>query len=329
MRFKLTPSSMLLAALCICLMGEDLWLKNAPASYTGRIVFTSFRDGNAEIYVMDADGGNQENLTNHPAGDSSPDWSPDGTKIAFVSNRVGARSQIYVMDAHGKNVIRLTDGPGSKRDPDWSPDGRKIAFSVSDWGKTHIAVMDADGNREKLETVARYPSWSPDGKQIAFAQRGEIYVIGVDGQGRKRVTHDLGHKLNPSFSPNGRRIAYDAEHKGFRHIFAVDADGRNRVRLTHNNEAHLAPAWSPDGQGMVYWVWDGMWPGMWAGMWPGNFRGTIHLMASDGIYIRQLSHGRNATDFQPDISPLGLAVSPASRTSTTWGRLKKVELNRR
>ena len=320
MRSKLTPSSMLLAALCICLMSEDLWLKNAPASYTGRIVFTSFRDGNAEIYVMDAHGRNQERLTNHRAYDGYPDWSPDGTKIAFASGRDSARSQIHIMDADGKNVIRLTDGPGSKRDPDWSPDGGKIAFSVSDWGKTHIAVMDADGNREKLETVAMYPSWSPDGKQIAFAH-GEIYVIGVGGQGRKRVTHDLEHKLNPSFSPDGRCIAYDAEHKGFRHIFAVDADGRNRVRLTHNNEHHLGPAWDPGGQVMVYWVWDGM--------WLGNFRGTIHLIASDGRYIRQLSHDRNALDLHPDISPLGLAVSPASKTAAIWGSLKKVELNRR
>ena len=60
MRFNLIPRTTLLAALCICLMGEDLWLKNAPASYTGRIVFTSLRDGNAEIYVMDANGGNQK-----------------------------------------------------------------------------------------------------------------------------------------------------------------------------------------------------------------------------------------------------------------------------
>ena len=317
MRFKLTPRFMLFTVLCVCLTGEELWLRNAPASYTGRIVFTSLRDGNAEIYVMDADGGNQERLTNHRAGDSSPDWSPDGTMIAFVSNRDGARSrsQIYVMDTHGKNPIRLTDGPGFKRDPDWSPDGRKIAFSV-DGREDYLAVMDADGgNREKLEDQAGDPSWSPDGKQIAFVKsRIEIYVIGVDGLGRKRVTHHLGTKWDPSFSPNGRRIAYKAGHKGFQHIFVVGADGRNRVRLTHHKEHHSGPAWSPDGQVIAYSVLDGI--------WPVNFRGAIHLMASDGRYIRQLSDGRNTIDFEPDISPLGLAVSPASKTTTMWGRLK-------
>ena len=264
---------MLFAVLCVCLTSEELWLRNALALNTGQIVFTSMRDGNTEIYVMDADGGNQENLTNHPAHDGEPDWSPDGTKIAFVSGRDGSPSQIHVMDADGKNPIRLTDGPGEKRHPDWSPDGQKIAFV-----------------------------------------HGEIYVIGVGGQGRKKVTHDLVGKWSPSFSPDGRRIAYDAGQEGFSHIYVVGADGRNRKRLTHNEENHWAPAWSPHGQVIAYYVLDGN--------WVGNFHGTIHLMASNGRYIRQLSDGGNTLDFEPDISPLGLAVSPTSNTTTIWGRLK-------
>ena len=213
---------------------------------------------------------------------------------------------------------------GGKSHPDWSPDGGKIAFSV-DHGGNYIAVIDVDGrNRKKLEDRTKYPSWSPDGRQIALVSSidggNEIYVMGVGGKGRKRVTHDLEAKLNPSFSPDGRRIAYEAHHEDFHHIFVVGADGRNRVRLTRHEEHHSGPAWSPDGGMIAYYVFDGG---------PGDYRGTIHLMTSDGRYIRQLSDGRNARDFEPDISPLGLAVSPASKTSTTWGRLKKVELNRR
>ena len=319
MRLNLTPRCLLFAMLCVCLTSEKLWLRNALASNTGRVVFTSLRDGNLEIYVMDADGGNQENLTNHPAYDAEPDWSPDGTKIAFVSGRDGDGSQIYVMDANGKNVIRLTEGRETKGGPDWSPDGRKIAFSV-DHREDYIAVMGADGrNREKLVDQAKSPSWSPDGKRIAFmSQRdgaNELYVIGVGGLRYRRVTHDLAPKLNPSFSPDGRRIAYEAHHEGFHHIYVVGADGRNRVRLTHNEEGHSGPAWTPDGRIIAFYVADGI--------WPGNFRSTIHLMTADGKYLRQLSNDRGARDFDADISPLGLAVSSTSITTTTWGRLKK------
>ena len=320
MRFKLIPGYLLVAGLCVCVMNGELWLRNGLAlHHNPQIAFTSGRDGNAEIYVMDADGKNQVRLTNHPTYDFDPDWSPDGTKIAFVSGRDGDRNQIYVMDADGKNPIRLTEGRETKEHPDWSPDGRKIAFTVINRGKFHIAVMDADGdNFEKLEDQALYPSWSPDGGEIAFVSwrdgHSEIYVIGVDGQGRKRLTQDLAAKWNPSFSPDGRRIAYVvAENHGPGQIYVVGVDGKNRVRLTHNEENNWGPAWSPDGRTIAYYV-----------IVDGDFHGTIHLMASDGRYIRRLSHhSRNARDFAPDISPIGLAVSPASKTTTIWGRLKK------
>ena len=324
MRFNLTPKFILFSVLCVCLMSEEVWLKNAPASNTGRIAFTSLRDRHFEIYVMDADGGNQVRLTNNRANDTEPDWSPDGRKIAFASSRLGVR-QIYVMDADGKNLIRLTEGQGHKGHPDWSPDGGKIAFSVDDWDD-YIAVMDADGNnRVKLEDQAWDPSWSPDGQWIVFLSSrdggGEIYLVGTGRPGPKRqiqrVTHDLVRKDNPSFSPDGRLIAYVAEHGRFFHIFVVGADGKNQVRLTHNEENHWGPTWTPDGQAIGYFLGD----------W--DTHGTIHLMTADGGYIRQLSDGDNTRDFEPDISPLGLAVSPDSVTTTTWGRLKQVEPNRR
>ena len=316
MRFGRTVVTFI--GLTAILLSAELWLIGGLAAQKSRIVFAALRFDNFEIYVMDADGRNQENLTNHPVDDMDPAWSPDGTKIAFVSNRNDGVYQVYVMDADGNNQIRLTDGPREKEDPDWSPDGGKIAFTVSDW-ISHIAVMDADGqNRERLEDQARQPSWSPDGGKIAFISsrdgRNDIYVIGADKQGLERVTHDFASQLSPSFSPYGRRIAYYAPHERFRHIFVVGADGKNPMRLTHNQEQHSHPTWSPDGKRIAYNISN-----------DDFFRDAkIHLMTSDGNHLKRLSGVHDGIDFDPDFSPVGLAVSPATKTTTTWGRLKQL-----
>ena len=93
----------------------------------GKIAFSSERDGNGEIYVMDADGSNPTNLTNNGATDGGPAWSPDGGKIAFTSERDG-NYEIYVMDADGSNPTNLTNNSAWDSEPAWSPDGSKIAF---------------------------------------------------------------------------------------------------------------------------------------------------------------------------------------------------------
>ena len=110
-----------------------------------KIAFTSDRDGNYEIYVMDAaDGSNPTRLTDNTAFDGYPSWSPDGTKIAFTSGD-GNGAEIYVMDAaDGNEQIRLTDNFGNNAYPSWSPDGTKIAFtSYGHGGGGEIFVMDA------------------------------------------------------------------------------------------------------------------------------------------------------------------------------------------
>ena len=261
MRFGRTLVSFIgLTAMLLC---AELWLVRGLAAQESRIVFSHRAFDNFEIYVMDADGGNRENLSNHPVDDMKPDWSPDGTKIAFISNRNDGVYQVYVMDADGSNQIRLTDGPRRKQDPDWSPDGQQIAFTVhvdleDDDNFPHIAVMDANGNnRERFENDALGPSWSPDGGQIAFASgrdggAAEIYVIGADGQGLERVTHGLLGALSPSFSPDGQRIAYYSGREEFHQIYLVGVDGKNLKRLTHNQEHHLHPTWSPDGGGRLH-----------------------------------------------------------------------------
>ena len=135
----------------------------------GKIAFASDRDGDFEIYAMDADGSNQTRLTTNTAEDFWPVWSPDGTKIAFYSNRDG-NNEIYVMQ-HGSGQTRLTINDADDREPTWSPDGTKIAFiSRRDAGNDEIYVMDGDGSAQTRLTESdaseQHPAWSPDGTKL-------------------------------------------------------------------------------------------------------------------------------------------------------------------
>ena len=333
MRYYLMSRRLLLAGLCVCLTSVDILLREGFAAQNSRIVFTSaIHDRrwvgvtHAEIFVMDADGGNQERLTSNKADDDYPTWSPDRTKIAFVSDRDNGLFQIYVMDAHGKRTIKLTHGLQKKEDLDWSPDGRKIAFTSwdgQDRQNPRITVMDADGNNLFELTDGKSPSWSPDGRKIAFSSgrdwRDQICVIGVDGDGLEKVTQDRAIKDTPAWSPDGKRIAYMAllSQRTFQ-IYVIGADGRNRKQLTRKQEHHMAPSWSADGR-LIAYVWS---PDIF-----NNPPAKIRLMTADGKYLKQLSDDRRANDYHPDFGPVSLAVSPASNKITIWGRLKKLAPN--
>ena len=136
------------------------------------LAFTSYRDGNGEVYSMTQSGTSQTNLTNNAATDGAADWSPHGGRIAFTSNRDG-NDEIYVMNPDGSGQQRLTNDPASDSIPSWSPDGSRIAFvSIRD-GNPEIYSMAADGTDEvrltSTPTVREAePVWSPDGTKIAF-----------------------------------------------------------------------------------------------------------------------------------------------------------------
>ena len=153
---------------------------------------------NAEIYIVNGDGSNPQNLTNHPAEDRYGSWSPDGSKVLFQSNRNG-NSDIFVMNADGSNLIALTTDPASDAHADWSKRGDEIVFISKRDGDNEIFIMNADGSNQRQLTFNEdsdvLPSWSPDGKRIAFAsyrrgkkETGDIFVMDRDGSNERRLT---------------------------------------------------------------------------------------------------------------------------------------------
>ena len=316
-----------------------------------QIAFSSNRDGPAhvihgwptsDIYVMAADGKNQRRLTNNPASDYSPSWSPDGKRIAFISDRDGhvpeGRAwftfEIYVMDANGNNQLNLTNNPHSDRSPSWSPDGKRIVFESdrnNDRGHNiEIYMMDADGsNLQRITnnfTEDRYPAWSPDGEHIAFSARREghvvhnldityeIYVMDADGGNQQRLTENRNNDWHPEWSPDGQRIAFAADRKGDGakfDIYVMDADGDNQQKLTENRVGDSSPSWSPDGERIAF-----------TSDRDGN--GEIYVMDADGGNLQNLTNNPHS-DSGPAWLNTPFSISPVGKKFTIWGWVKQLD----
>ncbi len=318
------------AALVLSLLTHMQLAENGYASRRTKIAFASTRDGNTEIYVMDGDGGNLRRVTVNPARDKYPAWSPDGKKIAFVSNRNQGYIQIWVMDADGSNPVRLTDGLWDAR-PDWSPDGKRIVYDFllnpenpDVWTRV-IFVMDADGKNNKRLTNqdGASPSWSPDGRKIAFessrsGRHSEIYVMEADGRNQKRLTYDFGDNRDPAWSPDGRHIAYTGFwNNGNLNIFnwnihVIDSNGENQRKLTEKGLDNNS-TWSPDSNTIAFESWDRDGP-----------VSRIYTVDVGSGAVKKIGEIQRQGDYQPDwFSPGGLSVSPEGSRITIWGRLKK------
>jgi VCBS repeat-containing protein len=224
-----------------------------------QILFRSDRDGNHEIYVMDADGSNLIRLTNDAGTDGTPAWSPDGTQIVFGSNRDGDY-EIYVMDADGSNVVQLTNNAAADVGAQWSPDGTQIVFVSNRDGNNEIYVMNADGSGQtRLTTAAgndEDPVWSPDGTQIVFKSErdgnAEIYIMNADGSAQTRLTTDAAIDSKPNWSPDGSMILFTAERDGNKEIYVMNADGTGQARLTTDTAVDNQAVWSPDGTQILF-----------------------------------------------------------------------------
>lgn len=300
------------------------------AATPGEIVFTSTRDGNEEIYIMNADGSREVNLTRHRADDFNPTWSPDGKQILFVSDRNAGVPDLYLMDADGTNVRRVFRQIKHREQPTWSPDGRSIAYVTPE--ENAIKIATATGHAERRLTLISWggvnPEWSPDGSEIAYdwKESGNMRIINVNAKTPRVLLPELKKfvRWQPAWSPTGDRIAFAALKWPANHVGALRVDDKLSLYIADRDGArvkHLVkepivnhPTWSTDGSEILY---------------EKRFddarreRQLFKISVEDGRPQQLTRKGSNyQADWMPDTSPLPVEPTTSSLT-TVWGKMKR------
>ena len=272
------------------------------------IAFHADPGGNSGLYVTNADGTGVRLVTGSLAGHPFARWSPDGSKLAFLSGSYGV-GRLQVVNADGSDVRTLGDGQVAAIA--WSPDGQRLLYEDAEQGG--VWVIGADGSGARQLAASGHPTeWSPDGKWIALFDGPEgaswISRVPVDGGQAKAMTHD-GDDVSPTWSPEGSQIAFTSSRDGNLEIYLVAADGSNRRRLTDDPAPDDLARWSPDGSQLVYVSYrDGADP-----LSIGIGNAEVSLLDVDSGATRNLSENP-AWDGDPAWSPDGLWIAFTRRT---------------
>ena len=319
---SLVKSYLFLFIVCLFAVSADFALAG-----DGRIAFTSYRDDRErKIYIMDSHGEGRFELTEG----HQPAWLPNGEKIGFHY-----RDDVWVINVNGTNRVNITKGINrhSEQWPTWSPNGRKIAYVEHDGQDWDIYVMDSDGtnprniSRDKRQNWK--PTWSPYGNRIGFetwlnpwgADRleSDIFVMNVDGAGLINLTKNpRANNSSPSWSPDGKKIAYRASPKPFLrlppyNICLMNADGTNPIILTKQDRwtYEWSPAWSPDNRKIAFvkYTLDGY--------------KDIFTINADGSGLKNITQTDKEYEEDPVWSPAPLAVSSSGRMAARWGEVKQ------
>lgn len=233
------------------------------------VVFETKVESGVEVYVANIDGTKGYFLTYNSKRNGRPTWSPDGCKIAFLSEMNQAEvprlfnGDLYVIDVDGSDLRQLTYDFDIIISVRWSPDGRKIAFTAIREGDDsyEIYVTDVDGSNLHQITDSENANdilsdWSPDGKKILYTTylEGdiEIYVINSDGTNIHQITNRESSQDDPQWSPDGKRILFSSDLDGDSDLYITDVQGADWLKLTENIHYDYSALWSPDGTRILF-----------------------------------------------------------------------------
>jgi TolB protein len=261
----------------------------------------------------------------------NPDWSADGSKLVFESTRDG-KFAIYTIQTDGSGLTKLTTGEANDEQPRWSRDGRQIVFISDRDGLTQLYLMDANGENQRRLTRGKeidfLPELSPKNDLVVFMSQPEkgmavqdIYVIRIDGSGRRRLSEPNGSNESPRWSPDGKKILFSRtpmEKKFYKdisrqemmairnsgEIYVMNRDGSGIKRLTNNQTKDCCAQWSSDGKTIFFQSTRDGSP-------------TLYAMSADGSNVRKVA-GENLNP-EPSISRDGRFFAYTKAVNKRWG----------
>lgn len=258
-------------------IADDIYEKllGVRGAFATRIAYVTKAGREYRLEIADSDGeGTQVALrSNEPI--ISPTWSPDGTKVAYVSFE-SRKPVVYVQDLVSRHRTAVANYRGSNSAPAWSPDGSKLAVALSRDGYTQIYVVNADGSGLRKLTnstgIETEPQFSPDGQSIYFTSDRsggpQIYRMSPQGGQAQRVTFNGSYNISPRLSPDGKTLAFISRREGRFQLYALDLASSQELRLSDTSKDE-SPSFAPNGKYIMYATESGR-------------RGTLAVVSVDG-----------------------------------------------